>query len=53
MIDINDIHFDIKVFERIEKEDIIIETTDLENWGIFDPNKYKKEELLRMISGFL
>ena len=31
VIDINDIHFGIKVFERIEKENITIETIDLEN----------------------
>ena len=53
VIDINDVYFDIQVFERIEKEDITIDTIDLENWGIFDPNKYKKEGLIRMIREFL
>ena len=44
MINIDDIQFDISVFERIEKEDITIEVIDLENWGIFDPGKYKKKD---------
>ena len=39
-VEFQDVHF-----ERIEKEDIVIETTDVERWGMFDPGRYKKAEL--------
>jgi len=43
-IDIKDIVFKLWKFERIEKEDIKITTSDAENWGIIDPARYKKNE---------
>ena len=40
-------------FERIPKEDIVPTTAELEDWGMFDPGRYRKPELQRMVHQFL
>lgn len=40
-----DVLFEDVHFERIPKEDIIPTTVELEDWGMFDPGRYRKAEL--------
>ena len=40
-------------FVRIPKEDIVPTTVELENWGMFNPAKYRKVELYRMVRVFV
>lgn len=39
-----EVKFSDEHFQRIEKEDIVIDTVVLERWGMFDPGRYKKAE---------
>jgi len=40
-------------FKRIPKEDIIISTAELEEWGMFNTARYRKVELQHMVGEFL
>ena len=40
-------------FKRIPKEDIVPSTMELEEWGMFNPNRYRKVELQQMVGKFL
>ena len=55
MVILNEIVFHEKYFEIVEtrKGDDRLPVDQLEKYGIFDPNKYKKLDLLLMFGNFI